>query len=79
MEDKTIDRTPCNKCIHEEVCSFKNIHHARVQDVALLMHSVKEGLDIVYVSCRKFTKVVSHPRVQINYEKGINIANMNLK
>jgi hypothetical protein len=53
--DSIIDRTPCNICTHEEVCSHKIIHAVNVKEIAAYVDA-NSSLDLIYVSCTKFVK-----------------------
>lgn len=56
--NEIIDKTPCNTCSHEEVCSHKIIHAANVKEISAYV-DVNSSLDTIYVQCHKFAPVGS--------------------
>lgn len=63
--NEIIDKTPCNTCSHEEVCSHKIIHAANVKEISAYVDA-NSSLDTIYVQCRKFAPVGSTLRPRPN-------------
>jgi hypothetical protein len=57
MDNKIIDKTPCDKCMHEEICAHKEAHNESINSLNNLNDVMPfSGLDIIHVSCSKFTQ-----------------------
>lgn len=54
-ENEIVDRTPCDECVHFDVCSYKLSHETNVKDISGYVNTI-ESLDIIYVMCSKFSR-----------------------
>lgn len=57
MDNKIIDKTPCDKCTHSEICAHKEAHKESINSLNNLNDVMPfSGLDTVYVQCGKFVQ-----------------------
>lgn len=58
MGSKIVDKTPCSACIHEEICSLKEIHNENIKSMQNLDETIPfGGFDVIYIECSAFNPI----------------------